>query len=51
MFLKLLKVYAVVYEEEKRMTDVPKQVWEIAEKLNLDIFPKGWSVWGIGHRL
>ncbi|MDI6877456.1 MAG: transposase [Methanomicrobiales archaeon] len=39
LLLKLSKVYSVVYGEEKRMTEVPKQVREIAEKLNLDIFP------------
>ncbi len=39
LLLKLSKVYAVVYEEERRMTEVPKQVRGIAEKLNLDIFP------------
>jgi len=39
LLLKLSKVYSVVYEEEKRMTEVPKQVLEIAEKLNLDLFP------------
>jgi transposase len=39
LLLKLSKVYSVVYEEEKRMTEVPEQVREIAEKLNLDTFP------------
>jgi len=39
LLLKLSKVYSVVYEEEKRITEVPKQVRKIAEKLNLDVFP------------
>jgi len=32
-------MYSAVYGEEKRMTRVPKQVREIAKKINLDIFP------------
>jgi hypothetical protein len=37
LLLKLSKVYSVVYGEEKWMAEVPKQVREIAEILNLDI--------------
>jgi len=36
---KLSKVYAVGMGEERRITEVPKQVWKIAEKLELKIFP------------
>ncbi|MDN7023855.1 hypothetical protein FGU65_02935 [Methanoculleus sp. FWC-SCC1] len=39
LLLKLSKVYAVIYEKERRMTEVPRQVRGIAEKLNLGIFP------------
>ena len=41
LLLKLSKVYAVNGGEERRITEVPKQVRKIAEKLKLDIFPKG----------
>lgn len=36
---KLSKVYAVNFGEERQITEVPKQVRKIAEKLNLDAFP------------
>jgi len=36
---KLSKVYAVSLGEERQITEVPKQVRKIAEKLNLDTFP------------
>jgi hypothetical protein len=39
LLLKLPKVYSVVYEEEKRITELPKQEMKIVEKLNLDILP------------
>ncbi len=39
LLLKLSKVYAVSVGEERRITEVPKQVQRIAEKLKLDIFP------------
>ncbi|KUG21160.1 transposase [hydrocarbon metagenome] len=39
LLLKLSKVYAAIYDEERRITEVPKQVRKIAEKLELDIFP------------
>ncbi len=41
LLLKLSKVYAVSVGEERRITEVPKQVRKIAERLKLDIFPKG----------
>jgi len=31
--------------EERQITEVPKQVREITEKLKLDIFPNMWRVW------
>ena len=39
LLLKLSKVYAVSVGEERRITEVPKQVRKIAEKLKLDVFP------------
>ncbi|WP_246269914.1 transposase [Methanofollis tationis] len=39
LLLKLSKVYAVGAGEERRITEVPKGVRKIAEKLELDIFP------------
>jgi hypothetical protein len=41
LLLKLSKVYAVGMGEERRITEVPKQVRKIAEKLELKIFPNG----------
>ena len=40
LLIKLSKVYAVELGEERQITEVPKQVREITEKLKLDIFPK-----------
>ena len=39
LLLKLSKVYAVESGEERGITEVPKQVRKIAERLELDIFP------------
>lgn len=39
LLLKLSKVYAVSVGEERRITEVPKRVRKIAEKLKLDVFP------------
>ena len=39
LLLKLSKVYAVTNEENRWITEVPKQVKQIAERLKLDIFP------------
>ncbi len=39
LFLKLLKLYAVGIREEKRITEVPKQLRKLKEKLELNIFP------------
>ena len=39
LLLKLSKVYAASVGEERRITEVPKQVRKIAEKLKLGVFP------------
>jgi hypothetical protein len=39
LLLKLSKVYAVGNGEERAITEVPKQVRKIAERLELGIFP------------
>jgi hypothetical protein len=39
LLLKLSKVYAVEGGGERQITEVPKQVRKIVEKLELDIFP------------
>jgi len=39
LLLTLSKIYAVSVGEERRITEVPKQVRKIVEKLKLDIFP------------
>jgi len=39
LLLKLSKVYAVTSEENRWITEVPKKVKQIAEKIALDIFP------------
>ncbi len=36
--MKLSKVYAVDLGEERQITEVPKKVRDLAEKLKLDIF-------------
>ncbi|GEM_PF-1652749 len=41
LLLKLSKVYAVTNEENRWITEVPKQVKQIVERLKLDIFPNG----------
>jgi hypothetical protein len=41
LLLKISDVYAVTKEENWWITEVPRQVKQIAEKLNLDIFPNG----------
>jgi len=39
LLLKLSKGYAVGTGEERRITEVPKQVRKLAEKLELKMFP------------
>ena len=39
LLLKLSKVYAVANDENRWITEVPKQVKQIPERLKLDIFP------------
>ena len=41
LLLKLSKVYAVEGGGERQITEVPKKVRKIVEKLELDIFPNG----------
>ncbi|OPX75110.1 MAG: hypothetical protein A4E40_01232 [Methanoregulaceae archaeon PtaU1.Bin059] len=41
LLLKLSKVYAVTSEENRWITEVPKKVRQVADKLKLDIFPNG----------
>lgn len=45
LLLKLSKVYAVGAGEERRITEVPKGVRKITEKLELKIFPNKGGVW------
>jgi len=35
--------------EERRITEVPKQIRRRAEKLELSIFPNMWRLWAEDH--
>jgi len=49
LLLKFSKAYAVRMGEERRITEVPKQIRRRAEKLELSIFPNMWRLWAEDH--